>query len=169
MSYKQVFLYVALFHFILLFKYLSAPKPVDFAELVEIEASTSRIKMSLIESENAGEVEQSIQTLASSVLRKQNRTNYFDKYYSELRALIQKAQAYPRRAKLLGHEGRVVLGLVINSKGVFQDVRVIESSGHRSLDDAAMRSTFNLSEFKKVPKQLGAELKLKIPIIFKLQ
>ncbi|MGE5147681.1 MAG: TonB family protein [Candidatus Eiseniibacteriota bacterium] len=45
---------------------------------------------------------------------------------------------YPYRARRLGHEGRVVLKVAVGANGVPASVTVEHSSGHDTLDDAAL-------------------------------
>lgn len=60
--------------------------------------------------------------------------------------------AYPRSARRLGHEGRVLLEADIDARGRVLDARVAESSGHEELDRAAMKALLR-SRFK--PGMLG--------------
>ena len=46
---------------------------------------------------------------------------------------------YPRQAKRQGIVGSLRLLVVISADGALQNVRILESSGHRLLDDAALR------------------------------
>ncbi len=47
---------------------------------------------------------------------------------------------YPRTARLNGFEGKVVLRVSIRQDGNLEDVSVVQSSGHESLDNAAMEA-----------------------------
>ena len=47
---------------------------------------------------------------------------------------------YPRMARLNGFEGKVVLRVSIRQDGNLEDVSVMQSSGHESLDNAAMEA-----------------------------
>ena len=47
---------------------------------------------------------------------------------------------YPRTARLNGFEGKVVLRVSIKQDGNLEDVSVVQSSGHESLDNAAMEA-----------------------------
>lgn len=46
---------------------------------------------------------------------------------------------YPRDAARLGHEGTVTLRVLVDESGAILQVGVAQSSGHRSLDQAALR------------------------------
>ena len=47
---------------------------------------------------------------------------------------------YPSTARLNGWEGKVVLKVSIRQDGQLKDVEVVKSSGHESLDQAAMEA-----------------------------
>ncbi|MBA5871356.1 MAG: TonB family protein, partial [Nitrospira sp. CR2.1] len=47
---------------------------------------------------------------------------------------------YPSTARLNGWEGKVVLKVSIRNDGQLKDVEVVKSSGHESLDQAAMEA-----------------------------
>jgi protein TonB len=49
----------------------------------------------------------------------------------------EKGLDYPRAARSLGHEGRVLLKIEVSARGEVIDVEVVESSGHALLDQAA--------------------------------
>ena len=56
-----------------------------------------------------------------------------------VRSLLESPEAsYPRAAYLRKLEGTVVLSMVVNSDGTVTEVEVIQSSGHRLLDRAAL-------------------------------
>jgi protein TonB len=48
--------------------------------------------------------------------------------------------AYPRHSRIRGEEGTVVLETEITAEGKPAGVRVVRSSGHRRLDDAALEA-----------------------------
>ena len=56
------------------------------------------------------------------------------------RALRLVKPVYPMSARRLGHEGTVVLAIRVLDSGRVDDVIVVTSTGHRSLDQAAVRA-----------------------------
>jgi len=91
-------------------------------------------------------------------------------YLARILALIEKHRYYPRLARLRGYEGRVVLEVSIEASGNLQEVRVLETSGHRILDRAAQRMIRESSPFPPPPRVLGPfPLRLRIPIRFELR
>ncbi|MEJ2730902.1 MAG: energy transducer TonB, partial [Deltaproteobacteria bacterium] len=79
------------------------------------------------------------------------------------------APLYPLKARRLGYEGIVMLKVLIDENGRVDDLMVLESSGHRVLDRAA------LSAVKKWLFEPGTEggvkkkMWVKIPIRFDLK
>jgi TonB family protein len=59
-------------------------------------------------------------------------------YVEKLRIKIFKIWQYPEDAIQKGEQGKVTLTFVINSKGELVDMGIYNSSGSRSLDNAAM-------------------------------
>lgn len=61
---------------------------------------------------------------------------------AQLVSLGEHPVEYPRAARRAGLEGRVGLRLRVGADGRVQDVRVIESSGHDMLDEAAVKAAW---------------------------
>jgi protein TonB len=79
------------------------------------------------------------------------------------------APAYPRLARKLGEQGRVVLRVLVNADGIANEVQVQTTSGHARLDDAA-RDT--VRSWKFVPARRGDQAVaawVLIPISFRLE
>lgn len=80
-----------------------------------------------------------------------------------IRKKIAKNYAYPLMAREQGFEGVVRVYFQINSDGSLQSVKVISSSGHSSLDEAALKAVK-----KSVPLPYF-EKPIALPIEFKLR
>lgn len=59
---------------------------------------------------------------------------------SDAAHLDNPSPAYPRRSARLGHEGEVVLEVLILADGSVGDIRLLESSGYDRLDETAMEA-----------------------------
>ncbi len=57
-----------------------------------------------------------------------------------LKGLVDAHSHYPRAAKINGIQGSVQMCVSISSTGRVTDVEVVQSSGHKILDNAAVRS-----------------------------
>jgi TonB family protein len=84
--------------------------------------------------------------------------------YSELQANF----SYPRRARLRGWEGTVVITLRILPDGKLTDIRVAGSSGISTLDRAAVNSLRKVSVPQVVAWMDGKELAMTIPVEYRL-
>ena len=81
-------------------------------------------------------------------LSKQELRGLLKGYYNHLNLLMASKRNYPRSARRLGIEGKVLIELVINRQGVITSVKIAKSSGHEMLDRAAITQ---VSQMKKVP------------------
>lgn len=78
------------------------------------------------------------------------------------------APFYPRIARRQGQEGKVLLDVVVDEDGKSLTVTIIQSSGHKALDDEAVKTVRN---WKFVPARRDGKLvqaNVIVPIEFKL-
>lgn len=78
------------------------------------------------------------------------------------------APVYPPLSRRLGEQGRVILRVLVNSKGSAEEVQLRASSGSARLDESALET---VSRWKFVPAKQGTEpvpAWVLIPISFKL-
>ncbi len=76
--------------------------------------------------------------------------------------------AYPAFARRLGHQGQVILRIVVQANGRVGNARIIRSSGSGVLDAAALKTIrrWRFHPARRAGQPVGATLK--IPIIFRL-
>jgi protein TonB len=79
------------------------------------------------------------------------------------------APPYPRRARRLGYEGIVMLKVLIDENGRVDDLTVLESSGHTTLDRAALAAVKNWLFEPGTEGGLKKKMWVKIPIRFDLK
>ena len=92
-----------------------------------------------------------------------------ESYLEMVRVRIEKYKCYPEKAKKHQIEGAVVVGFVIGLDGVVKDEKVVKNSGHRVLDDAAIKAVRESSPFTRPPRRLfEGEVRLTITIVFEL-
>lgn len=82
-----------------------------------------------------------------------------------IRELVQGNISYPRIARRMGLEGKVIISFVILTNGTVRDIRVVESSGNTILDRNAIEAVKRTSPF---PRH-RLEAKVIIPIQYTLQ
>lgn len=102
----------------------------------------------------------------------QGQDNETDTALSNVRAAVYTALqahfSYPRRARLRGWEGTVVIALRILPDGAVTDVRISDSSGIRVLDDAAIRSVSAMHVPEVVAWMNGHGIDMIIPVEYHL-
>lgn len=65
---------------------------------------------------------------------------------------------YPEQAKRLNIAGSLVLDVAINSDGTLQGIQVLRPSGHKVLDDAAMRIVELAAPYPPLPADMRADV-----------
>ncbi len=85
-------------------------------------------------------------------------------------AISQPRPSYPSSARRAGHEGTVMVSFTVGSNGRVSSAQVSKSSGHQSLDSAAV-STISKWKFKPARNGLGeaTSYKYSIPVPFRLK
>lgn len=76
-------------------------------------------------------------------------------YYNSLNSLMASQRDYPRSARRLGLEGRVLVELVINNQGEITSVKVVRSSGHDLLDQAAIAQVTKMRRVPSFPQEIN--------------
>lgn len=72
-------------------------------------------------------------------------------YATTVRALLASYQRFPTRAKRRGISGVVLLGFRIMANGQVEQGRVLNSSGHKLLDNAALSALQRIDRFPPLP------------------
>ena len=74
-----------------------------------------------------------------------------DGYRTRIRQAVDEHKHYPRMARRLGLEGRVVVAFTVEADGRLARVRVVESSGSELLDEAALEAVRQAAPFPPFP------------------
>ena len=91
-------------------------------------------------------------------------------YLAALVAKIDRRKYYPAGSRRRGEEGRVVVRFVLQKGGELTDLSIVESSGSRRLDAAALRTLRRVSPFRPIPENLAREhWPITVPIAFSLR
>lgn len=84
--------------------------------------------------------------------------------------LIRRHEHYPDRARRQRWEGTAVVGVSLSAEGRVTDIDLLESSGRKILDEAALGMVRRASPLPRAPEGLrGKERIVRVPIVFKLQ
>lgn len=91
-------------------------------------------------------------------------------YKRMLLAAMNRHKKYPRIAKSRGWQGKVIIQFNLDRNGNILTKSVVQSSGHKSLDKAAIKMAEKAAPFPKPPSVLqGDNFNIKVPIPFKLK
>jgi protein TonB len=85
-----------------------------------------------------------------------------------LHAAIQKQQRYPLSAQQMAREGRVTVVFILLPSGQIQQVRIMQSSGTASLDEAALMAVRDAAPFQQVDKYLQTAKEYSVDVVFTL-
>lgn len=77
-----------------------------------------------------------------------------NEYLSKLREIIEQNKTYPKRAKRLKQEGRVVVSFEILQDGTIRQINIKDPSKFKRLNSAALDLLQGISKFKPIPKEL---------------
>ena len=94
--------------------------------------------------------------------------NIINKYTAELKAFLDQNKVYPRMAARLRQSGIVKVKVSIDSKGVFNDVKVVSPAPFDSLNSSTVSLLKSLGKFKPLPKEFYPKEDFIIPIVYKL-
>ncbi|WP_281647796.1 energy transducer TonB [Parendozoicomonas sp. Alg238-R29] len=81
----------------------------------------------------------------------------------------QEQPVYPYRARRMGQEGTVVLDVKLDGKGNIFSMEVETTSGHKSLDKAALKAVARWRFLPLVENGRGIPSRVKIPVKFRLR
>ncbi len=91
-------------------------------------------------------------------------------YLTKLRSAIDRNKKYPRASIKLREQGRVVVSFRVLNSGIFQNMKILKSSGKKRLDKAALKALQKTSSFYKFDKNINKEfMDITLAIKFKLR
>ncbi len=90
-------------------------------------------------------------------------------YFEMLNLRVQRFKKYPESAKSAHIEGRVHIEFVLLKDGTLSDIKILKSSRHKNLDEAALEAIKKASPFPKPPDFLfKGPVTMRINILFEL-
>jgi len=92
------------------------------------------------------------------------KERYLKEHFNYIKESVQGKISYPRIARKMGWQGRVLISFVICKDGSVKDIQIVESSGFNALDKNAVEVIQKGAPFPRPP--VSAELI--IPVIYKL-
>ncbi|MGB3210334.1 MAG: energy transducer TonB [Desulforhopalus sp.] len=89
---------------------------------------------------------------------------YLQINFSYIRDTVARNTSYPNIARRMGWEGKVLVTFTICDDGRVENIRVIQSCGHKALDENAVKTIKRSAPFPKPP----ATAEVTLPITYKL-
>jgi len=91
-------------------------------------------------------------------------------YLARIQALLARHKEYPRRARARRIEGIVGVAFTLHQDGRITEARIVDSSGHRLLDDSAREMLATAGPLPPFPEDMAPEpLALEVPIQYSLR
>ncbi len=88
-----------------------------------------------------------------------------EKSFAFIRENVMRNIAYPERARRMGWEGKVLLSFVVSESGAVEELKIINSSGFRALDENAKEAVLKTTFSQKIPYRLVVLL----PVEYRLE
>jgi protein TonB len=90
-------------------------------------------------------------------------------YFEMLNLRVQRFKEYPESAKSAHIEGRVHIEFILLKDGTLSDIKILKSSRHKNLDEAAVAAVKKASPFPRPPEFLfKTPVTMRISILFEL-
>ena len=91
-------------------------------------------------------------------------------YLAALAARINRNKYYPLASRRRAEEGKVVVRFIVQKNGDLTDLTIVESSGSRRLDAAALKTLRRVTPFRPIPEALNRDhWAITVPIAFSLR
>ncbi len=84
-------------------------------------------------------------------------------------AAIQRALKYPEIARKAGIEGKVIVHVLVNEKGIVEKTKILKSLGHSGCDEAAVNAIRSVKWKPALQRDKPVKVWVAIPVIFKLK
>ncbi|MGB5792676.1 energy transducer TonB [Poseidonibacter sp.] len=99
----------------------------------------------------------------------QKNEEFKENYISRLREFIDKNKQYPKMSKRLKEEGKVLLSFRVLKSGEFKNIKLLESSGNKRLDKAALNALISSERFEPFLEEINKNyMDFSLPIVFEL-
>lgn len=87
-------------------------------------------------------------------------------YFTNLKRKIEGVWNYPQESRMRGEQGKLFLEFTINSNGELEQIRLLDSSGYRALDNEAIRAIEVAAPYNPFPESWGELERLHIRASF---
>lgn len=92
------------------------------------------------------------------------------RYQDAVRQKIEEKKEYPSEARRQGIEGVVYLRFTILSDGQTDKIKIIKSSGYKTLDDSAVTTVRKSNPFPPLPKEIKtSSVQIEVNLVYTLK
>ncbi len=103
------------------------------------------------------------------VISEQAKTNALNRYISGVKIKAEGAKTYPIAARMRNVEGTAVLQIGVVRSGALASAHIVQSSGSKTLDTAAIKAVRAAAPFGSFPKELQQDkIQVQLPFRFNL-
>jgi protein TonB len=105
-----------------------------------------------------------------STLISQAKKDYIkNEYIALLKRHIEKYKFYPKRAKRLRQEGKVIISFILSKNGKIKSAKIVQGCSSKRLNKAAIKLFDRITKFEPIPKELNkSSWNLSIPIEYSI-
>lgn len=141
------------------------PKEVKKETPKEIEVHTEQLAKTPINKNKT--INNKVNTPVKKVEKKKLLTDYqIQDFLKQVHHIIHQYKSYPSRAKKMHIQGEVIASFTLFSSGEISDIKIIQSSGAKFLDEHTIETIIEASSsFPKPPSQIN----MRIPISYFLR
>lgn len=133
----------------------------------DIDNAQQPIK-TLVLTKKGSEKKQASLSQASAQHSQHSQGEHQESLVTLLHAAIQAEQRYPAAAEQMQRQGTATVAFVLYTDGHVSDLKIVQSSGTNSLDEAALAAVNRAAPFKQVDKYLSQSQHYTIDVIFQL-
>lgn len=101
--------------------------------------------------------------------KKGSKKGNLSTFLSLARKKIEEAKRYPWEALRRNWQGKVILSFWIDQKGEVKDIKILQSSGYKVLDEEAKATLLRASPLPVPPEMEENSFKIEVPILFRLE
>lgn len=101
--------------------------------------------------------------------KKGNDGSNFSTFLGLARKKIEEAKRYPWEALRRHWEGKVILSFWVDQKGEIRDIKILQSSGYKILDEEAKATLLRASPLPIPPQMEEDSFKIEVPILFRIE
>jgi len=97
-----------------------------------------------------------------------SRSDELSRFLQNVRNRLEQAKRYPWLARVQGQEGTVRVQFMIDSTGEVQEIRLLESSRSKILDQEALETVKRVGRFSGLPVSWNEKVRIDVPLVFQL-